>query len=223
MRTRYFKELPSTNDYLKQHADTLEDPLLIYTGFQTKGRGRRERRWASERDQNFLGSFLIKDVHLDPFKALVLASLTLIDTLSHFGIDASIKLPNDIYSSGGKIAGILIERLVQYETATIIGIGLNVNERMRDEKSVSIADIKGKTTDVETVKDKIVERFEDYFQRPFTELFPWFRERIDFKNMTGYYDGRRLKIDDIDDKFHCYSGSLRIPCYEIDFSMSDEN
>lgn len=58
-------------------------------------------------------------------------SLALNDVLSrHFGHRAKIKWPNDGYVDNEKIAGILIENIVQGNQIkyAIIGIGLNVNQ-----------------------------------------------------------------------------------------------
>jgi BirA family biotin operon repressor/biotin-[acetyl-CoA-carboxylase] ligase len=51
--------------------------------------------------------------------------------LANFGVPAKIKWPNDIYVNDRKIAGVLIENVIQGKmiTRSIIGIGLNVNQR----------------------------------------------------------------------------------------------
>ena len=59
-------------------------------------------------------------------------SLAVFNTLKHFKIpEISIKWPNDIMSRSKKCCGILIENTVKGDLidASIIGIGINVNEK----------------------------------------------------------------------------------------------
>ncbi len=48
----------------------------------------------------------------------------------HYQVHATYKPPNDIYVSGKKICGILIENLTEFNNClyVVIGIGLNVNQ-----------------------------------------------------------------------------------------------
>ena len=59
-------------------------------------------------------------------------SLAVFNTLKHFKIpEISIKWPNDIMSRSKKCCGILIENTIKGNLidASIIGIGINVNEK----------------------------------------------------------------------------------------------
>jgi len=123
-----FDALESTNDYLKTKFDTLPEFTVCWARYQHSGRGRREHHWESEAGKNLLFSILIKtDIILDDMMRLVTDCL--ICLLESYQIHAKVKVPNDLMVNQRKIAGILIERL--FETrylATIIGIGLNVNQ-----------------------------------------------------------------------------------------------
>ncbi len=158
MRIIHLEETTSTNDYVKKQREKLETPSLVQADYQTEGRGRRGRTWNSERGKNFLATIFFKD-DPGPFHSLVLASLTILETLRHFGVHAHVKLPNDIVTERGKIAGILVERLAGREPATAIGIGLNVNEVFQDSTRVSIRTETSAKHDVARVRDILADRF----------------------------------------------------------------
>jgi BirA family biotin operon repressor/biotin-[acetyl-CoA-carboxylase] ligase len=63
-----------------------------------------------------------------------IVSSSVLEFLSTYGINAEIKFPNDILVDGRKICGILIEHSVRglYLVHSIVGIGLNINQRNFD-------------------------------------------------------------------------------------------
>jgi BirA family biotin operon repressor/biotin-[acetyl-CoA-carboxylase] ligase len=106
---------------------------VILAAYQTHGRGQKGNSWESERGKNLLFSFILLPRFLEArkqFYLLMSISLGLVDLMLLCGIKAIIKWPNDIYVSGRKIGGILIENSLagNYLTSTVAGIGLNVNQ-----------------------------------------------------------------------------------------------
>ena len=100
---------------------------------QTQGKGQRGNIWLSESGKNLLCSFVFKPDNLSVENQIALTwvtSLSLLQTLRKFNIEAKIKWPNDVFVGGKKIAGILIENQLQGSRicCSIIGIGLNVNQ-----------------------------------------------------------------------------------------------
>jgi BirA family biotin operon repressor/biotin-[acetyl-CoA-carboxylase] ligase len=100
---------------------------------QTQGKGQRGNIWLSESGKNLLCSFVFKPDNLSVENQIALTwatSLSLLQTLRNFNIEALIKWPNDIFVGGKKIAGILIENQLQGSkiSCSIIGIGLNINQ-----------------------------------------------------------------------------------------------
>lgn len=100
---------------------------------QTGGKGQRGKSWDSEFGKNILCSVVVFPEHLriqEQFLISAAVSLALCKTLSTLGIEAQIKWPNDIMVKGKKIAGILIENQLsdQHVEASVIGVGLNVNQ-----------------------------------------------------------------------------------------------
>ena len=67
----------------------------------------------------------------DHFALNEIAALSVSEFLSTYGIKAQIKWPNDIYVDEKKICGILIENSFRGKSisTSIIGIGLNINQR----------------------------------------------------------------------------------------------
>ena len=126
------KEISSTQDFALEFLSDgkLVQPTFIVSEKQTNGRGRcRERNWISEKG-NFHGSLClnISILNIDRQNVFSLNTIVL-HALFNFlqKIDSTLllrlKLPNDIYLNGKKLAGVLIE--IFYPIA-IIGIGINL-------------------------------------------------------------------------------------------------
>jgi BirA family biotin operon repressor/biotin-[acetyl-CoA-carboxylase] ligase len=96
-----------------------------------------------------------------------------VELLSSHGIDAKIKRPNDIYVDGKKICGMLIENGVRGEwmTYSIIGIGLNVNQRnfdvsLPDATSMALLSSENDTIyNLEVLLEEFLEIFRQYLDR----------------------------------------------------------
>ena len=130
-------EVDSTNTYIKQalsKSEPLAEGTVIMAVQQVAGRGQTNNSWLSEPGKNLTFSILLKPQFLDVNKQFELnkaMSLALNDVLrKYFGERAKIKWPNDSYIGNDKIAGMLIENLVQGSRLkhAIIGVGLNVNQ-----------------------------------------------------------------------------------------------
>ena len=113
-------------------------PVLDYTVVmaeeQLKGRGQMGTHWEAEPGKNLTFSVLKRLDKLELPNIFVLnicVSLAIYNALSKLGIpNIKIKWPNDILSGTSKICGILIENILlgNRVNASIIGIGLNVNQ-----------------------------------------------------------------------------------------------
>ena len=145
-------ELPSTNDLALELADTdgIPLPTLVLTNSQTKGRGRQTNLWWS--DSGSLTFSLVVQTHqanltsdLWP-QASLTAGLAVCEALESFLPDAriSIKWPNDIFIGSQKVSGILVETPRLHQDALVIGIGINVNNSLKDGPD----DISGTATSV---------------------------------------------------------------------------
>tara|TARA_R110002051_G_scaffold76952_3_gene140373 strand:+ start:30 stop:707 length:678 start_codon:yes stop_codon:yes gene_type:complete len=113
---------------------SLTDFTVVVANEQSKGRGQMGTTWESEKGKNLTFSVLKRCDSLlvqQQFLLNIGVSLAVYDTLKEFQLpDLKIKWPNDILSGNNKICGILIENILSGSKiqASIIGIGLNVNQ-----------------------------------------------------------------------------------------------
>jgi len=157
----------STNAYLKElmTSNNPADFTVIMAHTQLKGRGQMGTSWLSEPGKNLTFSVLIRPQGVevaDQFLLNIFVSLALYKTLSQLQIpDLKIKWPNDIMSGQSKICGILIENILtgQHIQASIVGIGLNVNQ-LAFNNLPNVSSLKlllGRTFDLEELLVSIVE------------------------------------------------------------------
>ena len=137
----WMDSVDSTNDEIKRNMGMLDNLTVIVSKDQTAGRGQRGNVWLTKPGMNLTFSIVLKYEQmclrmkaLDQFAISEMTALSVIDLLARYGIDARIKLPNDIYVGDKKICGILIEHSLQgeYLSHSIVGIGLNVNQVVFD-------------------------------------------------------------------------------------------
>ena len=129
-------ETTSTNDEAKRGAKGGEPSGATWVAeSQTAGRGRQGRAWVSPRGENLLFSVLLRvtcpPARLPPL-ALV-AGLAARDAIARAApaSDVRIKWPNDVVVDRKKVAGVLVEAIVQGSSveAVVVGIGINVHTR----------------------------------------------------------------------------------------------
>jgi BirA family biotin operon repressor/biotin-[acetyl-CoA-carboxylase] ligase len=118
---------PSTNTLLL--AGEYEPPCLLAADEQTAGRGRRGRRWYSERGRS--ATFSLAYVSRRPARELaglsLVAGVATAQALHALGAsEARLKWPNDLVVGDDKLAGILVEtRATRGGVLAVIGIGIN--------------------------------------------------------------------------------------------------
>ncbi len=135
-RVLIFESLDSTNEEaLRQLNSGCESGVWIVAKEQSQGRGRSGRRWESPKG-NLYASLLLRP----GVSASVATQLSFAAALAAYDAIASrlapealpclrLKWPNDVMLGGAKIAGILIESLMEPKgkgLAAIVGIGINV-------------------------------------------------------------------------------------------------
>lgn len=167
------ESVSSTNHYIAEMIRNKEDlnELVVVAGYQEYGKGQGKNIWHSNKGENLLMSVLLYPAFLSAssqFQLSIMTSLAVFDTLESVKVKPIIKWPNDILTSQGKIAGILIENGIKGGSIfhTIIGIGVNVNQiRFPDfpVKATSLAQETGNSMDpdllAEILSKKILERY----------------------------------------------------------------
>ena len=126
----HFGEIDSTNLYLKNSYQLLENFTFVSADYQSKGKGRNDRVWESSKGLNLMFSILIKDPKLIENSSILslMSAVEVAKLLERYGIDnVSIKWPNDVLIGDKKVCGILLEG--QLPNYLVIGIGLNVNQK----------------------------------------------------------------------------------------------
>jgi len=142
----HLSDIDSTNNFAAKllSENLCQNGAVIMADVQTQGKGQRGNIWLSESGKNLLSSFVFKPDNLSVENQIALTwatSLSLLQTLRNFNIEALIKWPNDIFVGRKKIAGILIENQLQGTriSCSIIGIGLNINQTFfEDLKATSL-------------------------------------------------------------------------------------
>lgn len=162
----------STNDDAREERYVEGD--VIWADFQTAGRGQRGHLWHSKRGENLTFSAILEPTFLpiaEQFSISEVVALSLVDLLTDYGIEARIKWTNDIYVGDRKLVGILIEHALSASTLrrTIVGIGINVNQREFDPSipnPVSMAQLRGEELDSE----ELLHKFMLHLQRNYEAL-----------------------------------------------------
>ncbi len=166
----YIEEINSTNNLMREmvRKEKLPEFQVVYTGFQTTGKGQTGNSWESERDKNLLFSILFYPTHISIEEHFILSQLvafSVVEVLNEITSGFQVKWPNDIYFGDKKAGGILIENTLQGSkiSSTVAGIGINVNQavfRSDAPNPVSLFQITGKELNREELLEKICERIE---------------------------------------------------------------
>ncbi len=135
----WFETVDSTNDEARRRISHIDNLSVIAAGEQTSGRGQGDHTWLSPHGENLLFSVVLKFnegemAAKDAFMISEHTSDSLVKFLAGYGIEAWVKPPNDIYVRDKKICGTLIENSVRgsWVKYSIVGIGLNINQRNFD-------------------------------------------------------------------------------------------
>ena len=133
-----------------QNSEALHGSIFL-SDEQLKGRGRGQKTWSSNSDSGIYVTFLLKyDEHASNFLYMI-SSLAICDSIEDLiNIKTSIKWPNDIMHKNKKVAGILIENVIDsHEGASLIGMGINMrnSELLPDE-------YRDNSTDLEKIQNR---------------------------------------------------------------------
>jgi len=186
---------------------------VIYTDYQSKGKGQRGNSWESEEGENILISIILETKFVEPtdfYDLTIITSLAIHDLLSDYlKKDIKIKWPNDLIYESKKIGGILIENYIRQNIIEwcILGVGLNINQKkFRDENAISLANICGQRFDREELTNLLLQKVEaKYFQlqkgdikslrKEYIANLYWKNEIHVFQSEGSYFNGRILNVE----------------------------
>lgn len=202
MIINWLDEIDSTNSFVARNISTLHSGSIVAARRQSAGRGQRGNSWESEPFANLTFSMLWlpdnfpanKQFHLS--EAVAVAITESIEKVC--GISSKIKWPNDIYFNDLKLAGILIEHALMGHNIlhTIIGVGLNVNQRkfFSDAPNpVSLAQIADKDFDLDSLLSNVCTNIECRLSA--------LRSDTDFFDIHSLYMSRLWRNDNCCHKF----------------------
>ncbi len=167
-----FDALASTNTQMASMADSLGHGDVVVCREQTAGRGQRGNSWEAEPGRNLTFSLLLRPQVImakDAFIMSMAVSVGITKALRKMlGREVSVKWPNDIYVDDRKLAGILIENSFSGQNIehAIVGIGLNVNQRVFRSDApnpVSMSNLAGEEFDLDSVLASVVNGILDEF------------------------------------------------------------
>lgn len=175
----FYPELGSTNDRaldLAAAESPLELPLLIWALKQTSGRGRGANRWWASEGALTFSVVLDTQTSELPMDRWPLVSLTtglavsaaLQDLIPH--ADLGLKWPNDVFLYGRKVCGILVEIPPRQAGKLVLGIGINVNNSLKDapdelkSKATALCDVSNRVWDLESVLTTVLERLDEHLR-----------------------------------------------------------
>ncbi len=128
----YIQQVDSTNTYLLNNKDLKIHGTVVLAEEQTKGRGRMNRDWQSQPEQNLTFSILLRKVDGKKINIVNLgASLIVAQAIENlYQLNTSLKWPNDVLIDNKKTAGILLESVSKANELdrVVVGIGINVNQ-----------------------------------------------------------------------------------------------
>lgn len=132
-KVTWLDSVDSTNSEALRRLGALPSGTVLAAREQTAGRGQRGNTWFSEPGKNLTFSVVMKFpagflAAANAFALNCLCSVSVVDFLACYGVNAAVKWPNDIYVSGRKICGMLLENGLSegFVSHSVMGIGINV-------------------------------------------------------------------------------------------------
>ncbi|RMD47155.1 MAG: biotin--[acetyl-CoA-carboxylase] ligase, partial [Aquificota bacterium] len=135
----FFEETDSTNIRAKE--EDFPHGTVVFAESQTAGKGRKGRKWLSEKGKGLYFSVVLKEnLNLENFTVLSLLFPVAVKEAieKHIRNNIHLKWPNDLYINGKKFSGFLIETEIEGNeiTKVIAGIGINVNNTEESLKKI---------------------------------------------------------------------------------------
>lgn len=200
-----FNTIDSTNKYLKEHYQELDEYTICHSKIQTAGKGRMVRKWES--NEGCLSFSILLKPNKDNVNLISLVAGATICTYLNRYLKASIKWPNDIMCNDKKICGILLESISSNKIeALVVGIGVNINQTSFSEeikdKATSLRIETNKEYDLDILLKDILDIFFDYYHKYLNDNYEFLdilRNNNYLKDRIGYINDKKYQILDIDE------------------------
>ena len=154
--------------------DTINGTIII-ADKQTNGIGTHERKWYTGKGDNIaLTIILYPDCSIKRLQNItrIIAECMKKAIYNLYGIELTIKEPNDLIYNNKKIGGILTETLLNKEQVKylLIGIGFNVEQTVFPEELTEIATSLKKENNRIYSRVDIIAEFCNEFEKEYIEL-----------------------------------------------------
>jgi BirA family biotin operon repressor/biotin-[acetyl-CoA-carboxylase] ligase len=183
-------------------ADGAADRTVVVAQAQTAGRGRHGRLWLDEPGASLLTSIILRP-RLEPARLPTLslaAGVAVVEALERVtGLKPRLKWPNDVLVDGRKLAGILLESRIGPSPLVVLGIGVNLAQRVFPadlaDRATSVRLATGRRVDADALLTALLESLDAWRTRLETEGWAPIRER--WRALTETL-GRRVSIDGVE-------------------------
>lgn len=213
----FVSETESTNTLASEliRSGDIREGTIIYTNFQSAGKGQKGNRWESEDGRNLLFSIVLYPSAIkadEQFIISMIISLGICDFLKNRIPLCKIKWPNDIYAGDDKIAGILIENSLSGNMInnSVAGIGVNINQTNFPDhipNPVSLKILTGIEYDLMTCLKQLAALLDIRYKQLLSEAIPGIRDEYisslyrynewhEFSTGNGNFSGRIITVDD---------------------------
>ncbi|MBU0671721.1 MAG: biotin--[acetyl-CoA-carboxylase] ligase [Candidatus Margulisbacteria bacterium] len=174
----HYSEIDSTNDEAKRLISKgAGEGTVIIADAQSKGRGKPGFGWFSPPGVGLYLSAIVKP-YKNPKELVLITAIgasSVVSLISQLcGLEAKIKLPNDVILNNKKICGVLVERVVTGQL--IIGIGFNVNNQPGSfpediiNTATSLRIATNNEYDLQLVRDKLLNELDREYLAYLTEI-----------------------------------------------------
>ena len=203
----WLEETQSSNSFMADQlkVSDMSDGWVVVASHQTEGKGTSGNKWEDEKGKNLLFSVLLKPGFIparNQFLLNQIICLAIADAIeSMFDLKVMLKWPNDIFIHEKKIGGVLIENVLMGNSIkqSIIGIGINVNQKQFDNKIMqaeSLTNLVNAEIDITKILLTILKRIEVYYLTcqagKILEIGSNYKNRL-----LGINEKRKYKIGDM--------------------------
>lgn len=167
---RHVAQTGSTNaDVAALARSGAPEGVVLVAGYQSAGRGRRDRRWSAGPGDGLLASILLRpQAPIERLGLIPLAvGVAIVDAVRALGVhDVGLKWPNDVLVGEAKLAGILSELVADGggrdgKPAVVAGFGVNLRGTPAEiPEAVSLADLTGVPADPDSFLRSLLDGLE---------------------------------------------------------------
>lgn len=196
--------ITSTNEFIKEHFEFLDNYTIVTANYQTNGRGRLSRTWEASSGENIIMSLLVKEFkdRTDLNLLSLVTGASVHKFLSKYTNNLYIKWPNDILVNNLKISGILLEgKMNNNSKMIVIGIGININQTTFNESINNLTTSLKKITNITFDLDILINELSNILVSDIEEFLNGSNSYLEY--VTKYLYGLNENITYFKDDIIC--------------------